>query len=214
MNDSLSIILPVRNAEATLAPQVHDLLDLLPDLTTQFEIVVVDDGSTDHTVDLVREMARQYPQLTLISHSESRGRDSAVKSGLASARGSTLLVQEDRAAISPTMLRRLWSLRHDRGIVMARTQQRPGLIDEEILDRLTTWGQALRNLAKRASTGGIQMIRRDAAQSLAGSNANSARCTTEPTVRPSSQSSSLPTTIGPHNLLDAHKNERPAAGPA
>ena len=199
MNDSLSIILPVRNAEATLAPQVHDLLDLLPDLTTQFEIVVVDDGSTDHTVDLAREMARQYPQLTLISHSESRGHDNAVKTGLASARGSTLLVQEDRAAISPTMLRRLWSLRHDRGIVMARTQQRPGLIDEEILDRLATWGQALRNLAKRASTGGIQMIRRDAAQSLAGSNPNSARCTTEPTAHPSLRSSSPPTTNGPHS---------------
>jgi hypothetical protein len=144
-------------------------------------------------------MARQYPQLTLISHSESRGRDTAVKSGLASARGSTLLVQEDRASISPTMLRRLWSLRHDRGIVMARTQQRPGLIDDEILERLTTWGQALRNLAKRASAGGIQMIRRDAAQSLAGSNPNTARCTTEPTARPSRRSSSLPTTSGPHS---------------
>ncbi len=214
MNDSLSIILTVRNAEASLAPQVHHLLDLLPDLTTQFEIVVVDDGSTDHTVDLAREMAREFPQLTLVSHSEPRGRESAVKTGLASARGRTLLVQEDRAAVSPTLLRRLWSLRHDRGVVMARTQQRPGLIDDEILERLSTWGQSLRNLAKRASTGGIQMIRRDAAQSLAGSNPNSARCTTEPIARPSLRSSSLPTTSGPHNSPAVHKNERPAAGPA
>jgi len=182
VNDSLSIILPVRNAEATLVGQVHHLLDLLPDLTSQFEIVVVDDGSTDHTVDLAREMAREYPQLKLISHSEPRGRDNAVKSGLASARGGTLLVQEDRATVSPTVLRRLWSLRHDRSVIMARTQRRPGLIDDEILERLTTWGQSLRNLASRASAGGIQMIRRDAAQSLAGSNAVTAE-TGVPVVR-------------------------------
>ena len=171
MNDSLSIILPVRNAEATLAGQLHHLLDLLPDLTPQFEVVVVDDGSTDHTVDLARELTREFPQLTLICHSEQRGRETAVRTGLATARGQTLLVQEDRAKVSPTVLRRLWSLRHDREVIMARTQQRPGLIDDEILERLSTWGQSLRNLANRASTGGIQMIRRDAAQSLAGSNA-------------------------------------------
>jgi hypothetical protein len=48
------------------------------------------------------------------------------------------------------------------------------------LERLNTWGQALRNMAKRASPGGIQMIRRDGAQSLAGGNAavNSVRVTT------------------------------------
>jgi hypothetical protein len=47
-------------------------------------------------------------------------------------------------------------------------QRKPGIFDPELLDRLMTWGQALRNLARRSSPGGIQMIRRDEAQSLAG----------------------------------------------
>ncbi|HMC11423.1 MAG TPA: glycosyltransferase family 2 protein [Pirellulaceae bacterium] len=180
MNDSLSIIIPVRDAEATLAEQVHHLLDLLPDLTSSFEIVVVDDGSTDHTPELARDLARQYPQLRLIRHQEMRGRAVAVKTGLASAQGQTVLVKEDFATVSPTDLRRLWSLRHDEGVVMARTERQPGIFDPALLERLNTWGQALRNLAKRASPGGIQMIRRDGAQSLAGGNAafNSVRVTT------------------------------------
>jgi hypothetical protein len=100
-----------------------------------------------------------------------RGRDVAVKTGLASAQGQTVLVQEDFAAVSPTDLRRLWSLRHDDDVVMARTQHQPGVFDPALLERLATWGQTLRNLAQRMSPGGIQMIRRDAAQSLAGNTA-------------------------------------------
>ena len=190
MNDSLSIIVPVRNAEAALNRQVHRLLELLPELTHEFEIIVVDDDSTDHTADVARELAREYPQVRVIGHSGARGRDAAIKTGLFGARGQTVLVQEDVADISPTDLRRLWSLRHVEQLAMARTQRRPGVFDAALLERLSTWGQALRNLARRASPGGIQMIRRDGAQSLAGANAvmetdpSSAGCTTGPTGRP------------------------------
>jgi glycosyltransferase involved in cell wall biosynthesis len=180
VDDSLSIIVPVRDAEATLSEQVGQLLDVLPDLTSRFEIIVVDDGSIDHTVEAARDLERKYPQLRLICHAQSRGIAAAVKSGLQRALGQTVLVKEDRAALSPTDLRRLWSLRSDRGMVMARTQQRPGLLDPDLVERLCTWGQALKNLAKRVSPGGIQMIRRDGAQALAGGNsfANDPQLTT------------------------------------
>jgi glycosyltransferase involved in cell wall biosynthesis len=190
VNDSLSIIVPVCNAEAHLPRQVHGLLELLPDLTHDFDIVIVDDASTDHTADMARELAREYPQLRLICHSEPRGRETAVKTGLSIAQGQTVLVQEDCADLSPTHLRRLWSLRDDPDIIMARSQRQAGIFDAALLERLTTWGQALRNLARRASPGGVQMIRRDGAQSLAGGNmtirgdVSTAGRTTAPTSRP------------------------------
>ena len=62
---SLSIVLPVHNAEKTLAVKVAQLLDILPDLTTSFEILVINDGSTDHTDEVAYEIAREYPHLTL-----------------------------------------------------------------------------------------------------------------------------------------------------
>jgi polyisoprenyl-phosphate glycosyltransferase len=171
VNDTLSIIVPVRDAEATLSEQVHHLLELVPDLTNRFEIIVVDDGSADHTADVACHLARQYPQVQLISHARPQGQQAAIQTGLSRAQGRTVLIREDAAPVSSTDLRRLWSLRNDRSLVMARAQQRPGVFDPELLDRLTTWGQALRNLARRTSRGGIQMIRRDGAQSLAGGNA-------------------------------------------
>jgi hypothetical protein len=42
-------------------------------------------------------------------------------------------------------------------------QQRPGVLDPDLLERLSTWGQTLRELARKNAPGGVQLIRRDAA---------------------------------------------------
>ncbi len=165
MNDSLSIIVPVRNAEAALTAQIGKLLDLLPDLTSRFEIVVVDDGSTDQTIDLVRDLAAQFPQVRLIRHRESRGIEAAVRTGLQWAEGQTVFVQEDAASLSATDLRRLWALRDDDEVVMARSVARPGVFDPQLLDRLSEWGRTLQ-AAGQAAGGGIHMIRRAAVEKL------------------------------------------------
>jgi hypothetical protein len=176
LNDSLSIIVPVRNAEATLAGHISRLLDLLPDLTHRFEIVVVDDASVDHTVELVRDVAREYPQVRLICHGEMKGKAAAIKTGLQWAQGQTVFVQEDPLAPSHTDLRRLWSLRNDRELVMARAARPPGVIQPELLDRLTAWGQTLSKLSGGAAASSIQMIRRDALENLsAGPSTDGAR---------------------------------------
>jgi glycosyltransferase involved in cell wall biosynthesis len=167
LNDSLSIVVPVSNAESALARQIHRLLDLLPDLTSRFEVVIVDDASVDHTVDVARELAAQFPQIRLIRHRQPLGTEAAVRTGLQWASGRTVFVQEDSAALSPTDLRRLWALRHDEELVMARAEQRPGIFDDQLLARLSQWGRKLQSLSPPAAgASGIHMIRRTAVERL------------------------------------------------
>ncbi|MDX1946858.1 MAG: glycosyltransferase family 2 protein [Pirellulaceae bacterium] len=174
MNHPLSIIVPVRNAESFLADQVAHLLDVLPDLTSKFEIVVIDDASSDQTVELVRELACQYPQLRLICHRQPQGSAAAIRTGMQWAQSKTVFVVEDSSFPSPTDLRRLWSLRDDEQLVMARADGRPGVVDPGLLERLSTWGQALRNFAQGSAAAGIQMIRRDAAEQIPAGHADDA----------------------------------------
>jgi hypothetical protein len=164
VNDSLSIVVPVRNAEATLAGQIGRLLEILPDLTGRFEIVLVDDASTDHTVELARELAAQYPQLRLVRHRDVRGQEAAVRTGLQWTSGRIVFVQEDPAASSMADLRRLWSLRENEEVVVSNAEGRPSAFDDRLLERLARWGRALQLEAARAK--GIHMIRRDAAMQL------------------------------------------------
>lgn len=169
LNPSLSVILPVYNAEATLARQVGQLLDVLPDLKTRFEILVVDDGSTDHTDEIAHDLRQQYPQLKLARHAWQRGMAAAVQTGLSRSVGDIVFVQEEHTEVSTSDIRRLWAMRNDEKLVLARAQsQAPPATG--LMDRLTRWATALQQSAQRANTG-IQMIRRQAIDDLRTSSA-------------------------------------------
>src|SRR5262249_23917166 len=135
VEDSLSIVIPVRDAQAVILDRLHYLLDLVPDLTGRFEIVVVDDASRDHTAEIVGDLARQYPQVKLVTHPTRRGLFVAAKTGLAAATGETIFVQEDMNAVSANHLQRLWTLRSDRNLVIARAEGTPSSLSPELIER-------------------------------------------------------------------------------
>lgn len=58
------------------------------------EIIVVDDGSTDGTRELLRELVEKYPELKLILHDRNRGKGAAVRSGIAEASSEYLIIQD------------------------------------------------------------------------------------------------------------------------
>lgn len=167
MNNTLSLIMPVRNCESTLARQVARWLEIIPELTQRFEVLIVDDGSADHTFDIASELSREYPQIRALRNSVSRGTQQAVRAGLEQARGEIVFVQDEDAAISSNDLRRLWEMRQDQQLIMARTPAKPLNLKPELLDRLTAWGEALKQHANETNqAGAIHMIRRGAIAEL------------------------------------------------
>jgi glycosyltransferase involved in cell wall biosynthesis len=105
----LSVVLTVHNAEKTLAGHVTRMLDVLPDLTSQFELLIVDDGSTDQTEEVAHELARNYPQLSVARHANRLGADGAAKTALSKTTGE-LVILHDAAAESPGEPRRIAEL--------------------------------------------------------------------------------------------------------
>ncbi len=65
MNQSLSVLLPVHNAQATLESDVATILDVLPELSRDFDVVIIDDASTDATWEIAEDLACRYPQITI-----------------------------------------------------------------------------------------------------------------------------------------------------
>ncbi len=167
LDSSISIVLPVHNAEFQLAARVGHLLEILPDIARHFEILIVDDGSIDHTDDVGHELSQRYPQIRLLRHPFHRGPDDAARTGLMHARGDVIFIQEDGQEVSAEQLRRLWEMRNDELLVMARSTSGPQAINYRLLDRLQAWGMKLKELADEDNHKGLQMIRRRAVQQTA-----------------------------------------------
>jgi glycosyltransferase involved in cell wall biosynthesis len=83
---ALSYFFPAHNEAANLAGLVEEALTTLPSLAEQFEIVIVDDGSTDATPALADELAAAHPEVRAIHHPTNLGYGAALRSGFAAAR--------------------------------------------------------------------------------------------------------------------------------
>lgn len=78
MNKSLTVVLPIHNGEHYIRSSINDLLDVAQEMTTRFDLVIVDDASTDETYETACEMSRMYPQLTVLRQSVQQGLSAAL----------------------------------------------------------------------------------------------------------------------------------------
>jgi glycosyltransferase involved in cell wall biosynthesis len=85
----VSVVIPARNADTTIASQLEALSR--QNYSGPWEVVVVNNGSTDDTARIVRDWTRKLPNLRLVNASEGVGRNYARNAGVAEARGDLLL---------------------------------------------------------------------------------------------------------------------------
>ncbi len=78
----LSVVVPCFNEEGNIARVVGQAAEVGQSLASELEIVVVDDGSTDDTSQVLRELRARIPELTIVTHLRNRGYGAAVRSGL------------------------------------------------------------------------------------------------------------------------------------
>ena len=108
MERSLTVLLPVRDAEATLRGTVQEILDVVAELTRRFDLVIVDDGSTDGTGEVADELARHYPQVRVVHRGRHGPHDAAIRAGAALGRGEVILVRDEASGTPLDGLHQLW----------------------------------------------------------------------------------------------------------
>src|SRR5688572_6372092 len=105
---SLSVFFPAYNDGGTIASLVITALQSAPRLTPNYEVIVVNDGSSDSTAQILRELERVYPQLKIITHDVNRGYGGALRSGFANASKDVIFYTDGDAQYDPAEIELLW----------------------------------------------------------------------------------------------------------
>jgi glycosyltransferase involved in cell wall biosynthesis len=105
----LSVFFPAYNDSGTIASMVIRTVKTASELTPDFEIIVVDDGSADGTADIADELARTYPQVRAVHHPINRDYGAALQTGFRSATKEFVFYTDGDAQYDPTELALLWA---------------------------------------------------------------------------------------------------------
>jgi len=108
MAPGLSIFFPAYNDSGTIASLVISARATAQKLTSNFEVIVVNDGSADHTAEIVDELARTYPEVRVIHHPKNRGYGGALRSGFAGSTKDFVFYTDGDAQYDPAELELLW----------------------------------------------------------------------------------------------------------
>ena len=104
----LSIFFPAYNDGGTIASLVLTARRAAQQLTSDFEIIIVNDGSADRTPEIADELARTYPEVRVIHHTQNRGYGGALRSGFAAARKELIFYTDGDAQYDPAEVATLW----------------------------------------------------------------------------------------------------------
>ncbi|MDP2371939.1 glycosyltransferase family 2 protein [Rhodoferax sp.] len=168
-NPAISCVMPAFNEARNLGVVVPEVLAALAALSQTVELIVVDDGSSDNTREVARQLASQHPELVYVRLSRNFGKEHALTAGIDAARGDIVILM-DADGQHPTALLAdmLDKWRDGADVVYAVRQSRADQSNLQI--RLTAWFYKLVNWGNRVKippdAGDFRLMDRKVVQAL------------------------------------------------
>ncbi len=124
------------NEVETTARTLDEIRDVLVSMNVDFEIVFIDDGSTDGTSEAADDYAKKEPRVRVIHHGENKGVGPVYRTGFENARGRFVTFFPADGQFPADIIAKFHPLMHDKDIVFGYIPHRKGSLLGPILSRL------------------------------------------------------------------------------
>jgi glycosyltransferase involved in cell wall biosynthesis len=140
MSHFISVVVPVYNSELILPVLIKRLEPALASLASQYEVVLVNDGSRDQSWKVIQELARSFPWVRGINLMRNYGQHNALLCGIRAARFDTLVTMDDDLQHPPEETHKLLAkFNEGYDVVYGATKSGRQGLWRELASRITRW---------------------------------------------------------------------------
>ena len=118
MSKGLSIVIPVYNEEGNLKSAIDSIISAIKDMVADFEIIVVNDGSTDRSLEIAESASKQCHQIRVFSHTKNLGQGTALATGYAQCRKDYVTYVPADGQVNPAELINILKAAEDADIII------------------------------------------------------------------------------------------------
>jgi len=175
----VSLFFPAFNDENSIAKLVREALAVAPQITGDYEVIVVNDGSSDGTAAVLDELASKTPRLRVIHHPRNRGYGGALRSGFENATKDLVFYTDGDGQYNVREITKLLPLMTEEvdivnGYKLKRSDNRRRIVLGAIYKFLARW---MFGLPIRDVDCDFRLIRREAIQSIELTSTSGVVCT-------------------------------------
>jgi glycosyltransferase involved in cell wall biosynthesis len=134
---AVTLICPAYYDEKNIGPLVRRSVEVLRSFCSQFEIIVVEDGSPDGTGRVAEDLSNEFPDIVVaVHHNRNRGHGAALKSGFKHARYSTIAFLDGDGQYDPNDLPAMIEMLNGLDLVQGRRRKYPNGPARTILSKI------------------------------------------------------------------------------
>jgi glycosyltransferase involved in cell wall biosynthesis len=125
--EGLTVVFPAFNEEENVKYMVETAMEVLSRLAVDWEIIVVDDGSSDRTPDIAKELSEEYKGVKLVRHNKNKGIGSSVTTGISNSSKTWVFYTDCDGQFDLDELETLWQMRENADVISGfrRNRQDP-----------------------------------------------------------------------------------------
>lgn len=136
MTITYSVVIPLKNEEDNIIDLINELEPVMISLNQPWELICIDDGSTDNTLKILVDLSRQKSYLRTIIFNKNYGQSSAFDAGFRAAKGEIIITLDGDRQNDPTDIPKLVELIKDCDLVCGQRKKRKDPWSKKIISKL------------------------------------------------------------------------------
>jgi dolichol-phosphate mannosyltransferase len=134
-----SVVIPIKNEEENIEDLIEEIEPVMEKLEHAWELICVDDGSTDQSLLILQNLCKSKPYLRILSFTRNFGQSNAFAAGFEAAHGDYIITLDADRQNDPGDIPNLIAARHEYDLVIGWRIHRHDSLQKKITSRISNW---------------------------------------------------------------------------